>query len=245
MAAIAVVRLTGLRASDFLSSYFDRDPIPLKPTRGILRSGTDIIDDPVVVLSSDGNIADINLHGGAWVVKATLELARQEGFEVVTDSAGVAGIAAIDAECELEREVISYLPMATTRLAISSLLAQEDAWRDLKAHPPDVQVVQQLLADRRLHWLLHPPRVAIVGAENVGKSTLANQLFAQERSITADVPGTTRDWVGELANIDGLVVTLIDTPGVRHTSDEIERQAIDRAVARTREADLVMILLDV
>src|SRR5262245_29005637 len=239
MAAIAVVRLTGLRASDFLSSYFDRDPIPLKPTRGILRSGTDIIDDPVVVLSSDGNIADINLHGGAWVVKATLELARQEGFEVVTDSAGVAGIAAIDAECELEREVISYLPMATTRLAISSLLAQEDAWRDLKAHPPDVQAVQQLLADRRLHWLLHRPRVAIVGAENVGKSKLASQLVAQERSITADVPGTTRDWVGETANLNGLAGQLVDTPGLRETDDPIETQAIRQSSDQIRAADLV------
>ena len=69
------------------------------------------------------------------------------------------------------------------------------------------------------------------GAPNVGKSTLANQLFAQQRSITADLPGTTRDWVGEMANIDGLPVMLVDTPGVRETSDAIEREAIERSGA--------------
>jgi tRNA modification GTPase len=95
-----------------------------------------------------------------------------------------------------------------------------------------------------LWWLLHPPRVAIIGLPNVGKSTLANQLFAQERSITADLPGTTRDWVGEMANIDGLAVMLVDTPGMRETSDAIERVAIERSGAEVKRADLVVLVLD-
>jgi tRNA modification GTPase len=100
------------------------------------------------------------------------------------------------------------------------------------------------LADRSLIHLLHPPRVAIVGAANVGKSTLANQLFAQERSITADLPGTTRDWVGEIANLDGLAVMLVDTPGVRPTDDAIERAAIERSGRVVGQADLVLLVLD-
>jgi len=95
-----------------------------------------------------------------------------------------------------------------------------------------------------LWWLLHPPRVAIVGVANVGKSTLANWLFARERSITADVPGTTRDWVGEMANLDGLLVMLMDTPGVRDTSDGIEREAIERSGAEVGRADLVIAVVD-
>src|SRR6185503_2714425 len=93
-------------------------------------------------------------------------------------------------------------------------------------------------------WMLHPPRVAIVGEANVGKSTLANQLFAQERSITADLPGTTRDWVGEVANVDGLPVTLVDTPGVRETADEVEREAIARSGEQVAAADLILLVLD-
>jgi tRNA modification GTPase len=73
---------------------------------------------------------------------------------------------------------------------------------------------------------------------------LANQLFAQERSITADVPGTTRDWVGEIADLDGLAVFLMDTPGLRKTEDAIESAAIDAAGPRIREADLIVLVVD-
>jgi tRNA modification GTPase len=86
--------------------------------------------------------------------------------------------------------------------------------------------------------------VAIVGVPNVGKSTLANQLFAQERSITADLPGTTRDWVGEIANVDGLAVMLLDTPGLRETADPIEREAIARGRGQIERADLVLVVID-
>jgi len=106
------------------------------------------------------------------------------------------------------------------------------------------ELIPDLLRDRSLYWLLHPPRVAIVGVPNVGKSTLANQLFAQERSITADLPGTTRDWVGEIANVEGLAIMLVDTPGLRDTGDAIEREAIELARGEVRRADLVVVVLD-
>jgi tRNA modification GTPase len=79
---------------------------------------------------------------------------------------------------------------------------------------------------------------------NVGKSTLANQLFGATRVITADVPGTTRDWVGEIANLDGLAVMLVDTPGRRATDDPIEREAIERSGQQVAAADLVVLVLD-
>jgi tRNA modification GTPase len=104
--------------------------------------------------------------------------------------------------------------------------------------------IQQVLDDRSLWWLLHPPQVAIVGEPNVGKSTLANQLFGQERSITADWPGTTRDWVGEMANINGLAVQLVDTPGMRQTDDPIEAAAIAASRIQIEQSDLVLLVLD-
>ena len=82
------------------------------------------------------------------------------------------------------------------------------------------------------------------GAANVGKSTLANQLFGQERSITADIAGTTRDWVGEIANVNGLPVMLVDTPGLRTTEDPIEHAAIERSRARIEMAELIVLVLD-
>ena len=131
--------------------------------------------------------------------------------------------------------MLTHVPLARTEQALRVLLAQPAAWARGERPDPD---------DKGLWWLLHPPRVAIVGPPNVGKSTLANQLFAQERSITADLPGTTRDWVGEMANIDGLAVMLVDTPGVRQTSDPIESEAIERSGAEVKRADLVVLVLD-
>jgi tRNA modification GTPase len=142
---------------------------------------------------------------------------------------------AVDADDPLWRDVLAHLPLARTEQALRVLLAQPAAWASGARSSAD---------DERLWWLLHPPRVAIVGLPNVGKSTLANQLFAQERSITANLPGTTRDWVGEMANIDGLAVVLVDTPGMRETSDPIERTAIQRSGAEVQRADLVVLVLD-
>ena len=237
-AAIAVVRLAGPGAGDFLRAHFDKPVPPGRAVHGTLRDGGREIDDVVVVLSAEGRVVDLNLHGGPWVVRSVLELARGHGFDV--DAAPTLPLPpqAVDAETELVREVLQYLPVAPTQLAARTLLAQEAAW------DRPTRAIRAILEDRSLYLLLHPPLVAIVGVPNVGKSTLANQLFAQERSITADVPGTTRDWVGELANLDGLAVMLVDTPGLRETNDPIEHEAIDRSREQVTAADLVVLVLD-
>jgi tRNA modification GTPase len=91
---------------------------------------------------------------------------------------------------------------------------------------------------------VHPPTVALVGAANVGKSTLTNRVLGRSASITADLPGTTRDWVGGLAelatDIGHLAVRWIDTPGLRETGDAIERRAIELARAVIAAADVVI-----
>jgi small GTP-binding protein len=243
-AAIAVVRLAGAGVPRFLLNHFSKTVGAGRCVHGVLRDGQREVDDPVVVVSEDGYTADLSLHGGPWVVRSVLELARREGF-VVDEAPGLPlPPEAVDVQTELAREVLQYLPMAATELAVRVLLAQEAAWEQwLQARPDDADVAG-VLADRSLHWLLHPPRVAIIGIPNVGKSTLANCLFAQERVITADLPGTTRDWVGEIANVDGLPVMLVDTPGLREATDEIEREAIERSREQVTAADLVVLVLD-
>jgi tRNA modification GTPase len=244
-AAIAVVRLAGTGVRAFLERHFSRPARAGRCVHGELRDEAgEVIDDPVVVLSVDGGAADVNVHGGPWVVASVLDLARRHGFDVAeTTDQHVANVA-VDADDVLERDVVAHLPRATTEQAIRVLLAQPKAWAAFLASRPARAEIERVLSDRGLWWMLHPPRVAIVGPPNVGKSTLANRLFAQDRSIVADVPGTTRDWVGETANLDGLAVTLVDTPGVRETADPIEREAIERSAGEVRGADAVVLVLD-
>ncbi|HEV8270142.1 MAG TPA: tRNA uridine-5-carboxymethylaminomethyl(34) synthesis GTPase MnmE [Chitinophagaceae bacterium] len=88
--------------------------------------------------------------------------------------------------------------------------------------------------------------IAIVGKPNVGKSTLLNALLQEDRAIVSDIPGTTRDTIEEIINIDGILFRLIDTAGIRHhTSDVIESMGIEKSLDKIKTADLVLYLFDV
>jgi len=86
--------------------------------------------------------------------------------------------------------------------------------------------------------------VAILGAPNVGKSTLLNALAGREAAITSAIAGTTRDVIEVRMDLHGLPVTLLDTAGLRETADPVERMGVDRARARAAAADLRVFLLD-
>lgn len=86
--------------------------------------------------------------------------------------------------------------------------------------------------------------VAIVGAPNVGKSTLLNALLGEDRAITSDIPGTTRDTIEESIVIEGVRYRFIDTAGIRETEQVIERLGIERSLAKIRDASIVICLLD-
>ena len=88
--------------------------------------------------------------------------------------------------------------------------------------------------------------VAIIGKPNAGKSTLLNTLLNENRAIVSEIPGTTRDTIEELINIDGIIFRLIDTAGIRkHTSDLVEAEGVERSRDKMKNADLVLYLFDV
>ncbi|MEL6373446.1 MAG: tRNA uridine-5-carboxymethylaminomethyl(34) synthesis GTPase MnmE [Pseudomonadota bacterium] len=83
-------------------------------------------------------------------------------------------------------------------------------------------------------------RVALTGLPNAGKSSLLNALVQRDAAIVAATPGTTRDVIEVKIDVGGQAVVLWDTAGVRETADEIERQGVERALARADDADLVL-----
>lgn len=88
--------------------------------------------------------------------------------------------------------------------------------------------------------------VAIIGKPNAGKSTLLNTLLNEDRAIVSHIPGTTRDTIEEVINIDGILFRLIDTAGIRqHSGDTIESAGIERSLEKMKQADLVLYLFDV
>ena len=87
--------------------------------------------------------------------------------------------------------------------------------------------------------------VAIVGATNVGKSTLLNALVGEDRALVSDIAGTTRDTVEEVINLDGIPFRFIDTAGIRETAETVEKMGIERTFRKISEAEIVIGLLDV
>ena len=86
--------------------------------------------------------------------------------------------------------------------------------------------------------------VAIIGAPNVGKSTLMNALVHDERAIVSDIQGTTRDLIEDTIQIEGITFRFIDTAGIRKTTDRIEQMGIERSMQAAKKADIIILLTE-
>lgn len=84
----------------------------------------------------------------------------------------------------------------------------------------------------------------IVGKPNVGKSSLLNLLVGQERAIVTDIAGTTRDVLQEQINLDGVLLNIVDTAGIRDTDNPVEKIGVDRAKDYAENADLILFVID-
>ncbi len=86
--------------------------------------------------------------------------------------------------------------------------------------------------------------VAIVGETNVGKSTLLNLLVNEERALVSDIHGTTRDFIEDIVTIKGITFRIIDTAGIRNTTDTIENLGIQRTYEKIEQAQIILWLID-
>lgn len=86
--------------------------------------------------------------------------------------------------------------------------------------------------------------VAIIGSPNTGKSSLMNKLLKINRALVTDIPGTTRDFIESEFNLNGIVINLIDTAGIRDTQDIIEKSGVDLSIEKIEQADLILFLID-
>lgn len=234
--AIAVAQLAGPpREVDALLAALGRRPAPGVGAVAWRRFGE--IDDGVVARVRAGH-ALVMPHGGPRIrQRIGARLSELGALEASDDERARAEYP--EAADELERAMLATMARAASPLAIDLLAAQPARWR---ATGVNGACGAPTARDRRLMRLVDPPRVAIVGPANAGKSTLLNALAGREVAIAHDMPGTTRDAVAARIDFAGLVADVFDTPGARDGMDAIERAAAELAAHAVARADLVIVL---
>ena len=128
--------------------------------------------------------------------------------------------------------------------------AEEDLPQDLVAQIQEKldelrkSLYKTLIASKAREGLMQGFKVAIIGKPNVGKSSLLNALLNYNRAIVSDIAGTTRDTIEEQVKIGTHLIKIVDTAGIRESSDEIERIGIERSLEAILESDIVVALFD-
>ncbi|EQB40155.1 tRNA modification GTPase TrmE [Sulfurimonas hongkongensis] len=128
--------------------------------------------------------------------------------------------------------------------------AEEDLPQDLisqienKLSKLESSLESTLIASKSREGLMQGFKVAIVGKPNVGKSSLLNSLLNYNRAIVSDIAGTTRDTIEEQVRVGSHLIRIVDTAGIRESSDEIERIGIERSLEAIEDSDIVIALFD-
>lgn len=146
---------------------------------------------------------------------------------------------------ELQERCLSALAEIEAHVDFSEELGPLDAPRLIADLGVISEVLQgHILRARYAELLRDGAKVAILGRPNAGKSSLLNALTRSDRAIVTPIPGTTRDYIEATVEVEGLLVRLIDTAGLRHTTDAIEREGVERSRAIAADADLCVLLYD-
>ncbi|MFD2999293.1 tRNA uridine-5-carboxymethylaminomethyl(34) synthesis GTPase MnmE [Pontibacter toksunensis] len=122
--------------------------------------------------------------------------------------------------------------------------ADRDQLRDLIGNIQ--RIIRELLKSFELgNVIKNGVPTVIVGNPNAGKSTLLNKLLNEEKAIVSDVPGTTRDFIEDEINIEGITFRFIDTAGLRETTDKVEAMGVERTMQKLSQSSLIIYLFDI
>jgi small GTP-binding protein len=209
------------------------------------------LDDMLVSVHAGVPALDLrlHLHGNPVLVRRCTELLLECGLRAESEDRTTLW----PAEDALEAEAWTLLPRMLTLRGARWLLGQvgrtRTAIRELLDQPAS-EATRQTCAEiaRRVavvDWFAKPLRVVLAGPPNAGKSTLANALADRAVSVVSPIPGTTRDWVEVPGEALGFPVLWLDTAGLREGGDALEQAGVERTHRLIREADAVVVVLDV
>ena len=259
--AIAVIRIAGPQAEQIVTRAITfpagQRPGTLPASRTRLASiilDNEIVDEAILCRhAGDGDpIIDISTHGGPRVVQRVL--AGLQRFGATLTHPGPTAADTWSGGSPLDVEVAEALARAKTPRLASVIAWQNANLRRVvpelaaRVHADAAGVARELESMCRramaLGKLLRGVSIALVGPPNAGKSSLLNRVAGRSVAITSDETGTTRDWVSQDIEIDGIPATLIDTAGAEAATDPLRERAIRVGLAAAGNADLRILVLD-
>lgn len=225
---------------------------------GQIADGGELVDQVVIGCEGPDRFA-IHCHGNPLLVESVMELFARSGAEPVSaetllrSNAAAEETTMIAAEAKIER--LKAVTMEGFCLISNQIAGGLSRWatdtldRGEAVSIPDIQEqCRQILANSRIvRRIVSGSRAAIVGPPNSGKSTLFNRLCGADKSIVADIGGTTRDWVSAIWRVPSLRIELFDTAGLEETlaaADPLQAASQQRTREIVREAAVLIAVLD-
>ena len=147
---------------------------------------------------------------------------------------------------EVKDDLISISSLIVANIDFPEDEIEEATYDKLRSYTEDaLEIVEKLLENSNRGMLLRDGiNTIILGKPNVGKSTLLNKLLRFDKAIVTNVAGTTRDIISDYINLDGILLKLTDTAGIRDTKDLVEKIGVDRAKSEIDSADLIIAIFD-
>jgi tRNA modification GTPase len=247
-AAIAVLAVRGPRAWEVTRSLFQpgRAPLPDAPELGRSWFGRlgDELRDEIVLVAKQVDDIELQCHGGPEVVRLLQETYARHGIEACDWK----DLEQLVPESPWQQQILEWLVQAPTVRTAAILL---DQYHGAFARAMAAIQTGDMVGLHRLaqliplgQHLVHPWRIVVCGAPNVGKSSLVNALAGYTRCLVSPMPGTTRDVVTTTLAIDGWPIELIDTAGLREADHALERAGIARAHETIASADVRLWIVD-
>lgn len=148
---------------------------------------------------------------------------------------------------EIENEVISMQAQIIANIDFPEDDVDVVTFEELKNRSTSInEKLKYLIENSEKGKLLRDGiNTIILGKPNVGKSSLLNKMLKTEKAIVTDIAGTTRDIIEDYINLDGILLKITDTAGIRNTEDKVEKIGVDIAKSKLNEADLVIAIFDI
>ena len=173
------------------------------------------------------------------LIHSETELQREQAVKLVQGNAS-------NYYNDLREKLIKSLSYIEAKIDFGEDDLPEKVLKEVHMSIKDIhQDIQKILEDNKIGEKIRDGfRVSIIGEVNAGKSSLLNLLSKREVAIVSEEEGTTRDIIETFLNIDGYPVILADTAGIREAKNEVEKKGVALALAKSKEADLNIIVID-